>query len=144
MRRLITEYTADGDDIACGDYDFMILERTWGFDESIGLAPLEAAGFQVAVLKITPTLLGLPVNRKRKYMLLIKASVLQWAPEIRAQGRQESFEHLFQRDVVMRGDDLARASQQDIEDYRDEAVAARSLPATRRSGRTLGQLETNQ
>ena len=100
--------------LACGDYDFMVLECTWGFDESIGLAPMEAAGFQVAVLKIAPTLLGLPVYRERKYMLLTKTSVLQWAPEISAQGHQESFEHLFRRDVVMRGGDLARATRQGI------------------------------
>ena len=121
--------------LACvDDIDFLLLECTIGFEEKVGLAPLFAF-FELVVLRISPTHLGFPANRPRKYMLLTKRTKLRWRRGIVEVGHQVAFMTLFARDVVMRGEALARAPASYIACYIERLAEKRGFPKTRAHGR---------
>ena len=120
-------------EILAADYDFCILECTAHFDVT-GLAVLQPK-YLLTCLNICPRALGFPATRLRKYMLLTKCSSLRWRQSIVSMGHAEAFRALFNRKVVLCGDDLLRASDNEAFAYHDTLRMARGLPAWRRSGR---------
>ena len=77
--------------------DFLIIECVSAFDHQ-GLAHLLSPAFTMAVLDFSPTLVGLPVERHRKYMLCISRR-LRWNLPDGCQNHQQFFTELFEKDV---------------------------------------------
>ena len=113
--------------------DCVILENTANFDVA-GLAPLQSM-YTILVLKFSPTLLGVPATRMRKYMVLIKRCKLQWRPELERFGLQIAFQKLFERKIMIGAVDLLRASKEDVQAYKNTFLQRSHLPALRASGR---------
>ena len=114
-------------------YDWLILECTGLFDES-GLVPLHP-WYKVVTLKFSPTLLGFPCSRIRKYMLLTRHGVLKWRRQILDVGHMQAFKMIFSRRVQLGGVDMARAPAHMVENYKMQLCEARGLPPLRSSGR---------
>ena len=123
-------------EVVLNAYDWLILECTALFDED-GLAPLRP-WYRVVTLKFSPVLLGFPVSRMRKYMLLTRHGVLKWRCEIESAGHMNAFKAIFAQTVCLEGVDLARAPQEKLEEMRQHMIKKRSLPATRSSGKPWG------
>eukprot|EP00974_Lingulodinium_polyedra_P037811 3625927-Lingulodinium_polyedra.AAC.1 len=58
-------------------FDWVCIECVTAFDDEAGLAALRGT-FNVHVLRIDPSLLGMPCKRLRKYMLLTRARAIIW------------------------------------------------------------------
>jgi hypothetical protein len=116
------------------DEDWVIVECVTSFDHSM-LEKLLGDRFSLTVLNFSPTLLGIPVMRKRKYMILLKKGSLQWDSSIAGLGPQGAFELLVARKVTISGDCLCRAPCTEVSDSVATLVVKRGFPTKRRSGR---------
>ena len=84
----------------------VIVENVIGFEESV-LESLVGPVFKMYTYQMTPTQTGVPVERKRKYMILLHTQ-LRWNTELLGEDHQLQYEQLFACPVRIRGDDLAR------------------------------------
>ena len=122
--------------------DLILVECVLNFDDTM-LAELFAEDYDLLTLRVSPTLLGEPVERGRKYMILLRKEKLEWHPAIakanaveRGSLRLESaFSRLFARTLRMSGDMKFRAPQDDIAARLQTLAAAKKLPRATRSGR---------
>ena len=80
--------------------DFIVVECVSHFDD-IALQEIMKPVFQLTCLHVTPRLFGEPVDRPRKYMILISKRRLRWDESIRRDGHQVAFERLFARKMKM-------------------------------------------
>ena len=115
---------------------FAIVECVIGFDDEF-LAEIFDGHFSLTTLRITPTMLGDPIQRHRKYMILFSdSSKLQWHPSILKFGSpQAAFEKLFARNIIMDCDERLRAPAEDIASNHKVLAVRRGMPEVRRSGR---------
>ena len=113
-------------------YDLVIFECVREFDES-GLEPF-AEHYAIQSLTFSPTPLGLPCSRMRKYMMMALKASFEWIPEVGSFGARAMFEALFARSLQLYGHQLFAAPQAKIEEMRAQMVEARGMPAKRRSG----------
>ena len=111
------------------NFDFIIIENTALFDES-GLEPL-LEYYDKVTLKFSPVLLGIPVQRVRKYMILTRRGVLQWRDEVTKLGHMQAFKLVFGRRVMMKGVDMARAPAEMLGAYKQEMCDRRGMTRTR-------------
>ena len=114
-------------------FDFIILECTANFDVR-GLSPFQHL-YEIVVLTFSPTLLGFPATRLRKYMMLIRRSHFRFLPEAAEYGHYELFEKLFGRTVELKGVDMSRAPDHDVDVYKRAMALQRGMPLVRNSGR---------
>ena len=114
-------------------YDLVIFECVREFDES-GLEPF-AEHYAIQSLTFSPTPLGLPCSRMRKYMMMALKSSFEWIPEVGSFGARAMFGALFTRSLQLYGHQLFAAPQAKIEEMRAQMVEARGMPAKRRSGK---------
>ena len=103
-------------------WDFMIFECTQHLDHR-GLEPLLTWYTSVAFC-FSPTLLGFPCTRVRKYMLLIRSTRYKFIDEATEFGHYELFEVIFGRRVVMKGVDLCRATPEDLQNHKNVLATA--------------------
>ena len=118
---------------AAGEH-FIVVECVMNFDHEM-LEELFDGEFKLSVLVISPTLFGDPVERRRKYMILLAEDKLKWHPAVENMGIQESFDKLFKRSMVMKGCDRLRAPQEQVAKDIRRRACDRGLPATQASGR---------
>ena len=119
-------------EIAIAQWDFIILECTQHFDIR-GLEPL-AVWYTYADFCFSPTLLGFPCSRVRKYMMLIHKARYKFIQQATDFGHYKLFEMVFGRSVVMKGIDLCRAPAEDLQKRKDELATERRMPLVRASG----------
>ena len=111
--------------------DFFIVECTPVFDDML-LSQLLRGVYNLACLKVCPSLFGLPMTRDRKYMIATAKS-MQWDSEVLAVGHQQAFERLLARQVEMQGDEMLRAPADEISKFVAALAAVRKLPPKRSS-----------
>ena len=114
-----------------GNEDLVVVENVMLFDD-MTLAKLMSPRFDVVCLKVCPTLLGLPIQRQRKYMLLVSKK-LKWLPSVTAMGYQKAFEKLFARGIGMHGDQMMRAPEAEVREIIQKMATAQGLPLHRQS-----------
>ena len=105
-----------------------------GFDRQM-LEELLAQDYSLAVLKFSPTLFGEPVERIRKYMVLLKERALEWHPAIQQHGVEESFLNFFARTMRMTGTSKFRDPAEEISAYLEDQALRQKLPSRTRSGK---------
>ena len=76
--------------------DIIIVECVCQFDSDL-LAELFAAEYTLDCVQFSPTLFGEPVERQRKYMVMLRRGRVEWHPVIAEKGVQDSFLRLFAR-----------------------------------------------
>ena len=114
-------------------YDFIILECTAHFDTR-GLEPFEHL-YHIVVLTFSPTLLGFPASRVRKYMMLLNKKRWRFMLQAEEFGHMKLFEALFGRRVVLNGWQMCRAPTEKVENYLALMAERRGMPPRRASGR---------
>ena len=87
--------------------------------------------YSIHVLHFSPTCIGLPTERRRKYMVVISREHAALNSEVCEMGVQHALEMAFGREVAMNGDALLRAPAAVLADYTKELARARNLPSTR-------------
>ena len=116
------------------DEDYVIIENVCSFpvDE---IEALLGSRFSMRVLMITPVMGGMPVNRRRMYMLLINKARWQWRKGLGDdQSCQEAYEALFTEPCVLTGEDMCRAPPELILSHRETSAVARGMPRKRLRG----------
>ena len=116
-----------------GDESFCVVECVPNFDHGT-LALLMEDKFDLFCLRVCPSMLGLPILRERKYMILLKKQKIVWEPKVLELGHQAAFQLLFGRFVVMSGDQMLRAPNHAVQAFIAKKAERRGLPRTRRSG----------
>lgn len=114
--------------------DVIVGECVLGFDHESFFDFLRDA-YDLSLLKLSPTLIGEPAERQRKYMILLKRDRLKWLPCIEDYGVEDAFYRIFARRCCMLGQEKFRAPQQELDVYLESAVAKRHLPPHSRSGK---------
>lgn len=114
-------------------YSFVLFECTQTFDDVEGLSPF-LDHYEAVTLKFSPTMLGLPISRVRKYMVLIRKDTLKWRAGIAEAGHLTMFKKIFGRSIKLHGVDLLRAPTTSINLARDALAVKRAMPP-RRSGK---------
>ena len=114
--------------------DAIVVECVPGFDHQM-LEELLAQDYSLAVLKFSPTLFGEPVERIRKYMVLLKKRALEWHPAIQQHGVEESFLNFFARTMRVTGTSKFRAPAEEISAYLEDRALRQKLPSRTRSGK---------
>ena len=114
------------------DEDFFVAECVTSFDDET-LAELLDGKYSLYTLRACPTLFGLPIARDRKYMVCLSKR-RSWHPAIHANGPAQSFQKLFERQVMMRGDELLRAPVSKQNEFLSKLATQRNLPPFRSSG----------
>ena len=89
------------------DEAFVIGECVLGFDDA-SFAELMSPRFDMVTLVVSPVLFGDPVERIRKYMILLDRTKLKWDETIIKKGHQAAFEVLFARAMRLAGTAKAR------------------------------------
>eukprot|EP00971_Amphidinium_carterae_P352820 6492741-Amphidinium_carterae.1 len=113
----------------------VIVENVDAFDES-ALELFLGDYFHIASLQISPTRVGWPVERRRKYIVMLAKASLAWHPFVDAIGHQGAFDTLFGMSCPdgLQGCDLMRADAEEVARAIKHLAEQRNLPATRRSG----------
>lgn len=114
--------------------DVILVECTLAFD-SKSLRELFEKEYTLEVLRVSPTLFGEPVERQRKYMLLIRKDKLQWCRSVADHGAEKVFYQVFARTFHMLGQEKFRAPQTEVAEHLQDCVQQRRLPPASRSGR---------
>ena len=117
-----------------GGEQFIVVECVTDFDDEL-LAEIFEGVFSMTTLRCSPTLFGDPVERRRKYMVLL-ANGMRWHASITQLDPQEAFEKLFGRKIITDCNSRLRAPAAEIQNYTSKLAAKRGLPATRRSQRS--------
>eukprot|EP00971_Amphidinium_carterae_P002914 57128-Amphidinium_carterae.1 len=112
----------------------VIIENVIGFEERV-VERLLGAHFDVQVIVVSPTTLGLPVERRRKYLVLLSRSMRKWRRGIT--DHQACFEALFGSTCSsnLSGDHFMRARSEDIASAIEKMAHSRNMPLKSRSGR---------
>eukprot|EP00975_Prorocentrum_lima_P007595 1629839-Prorocentrum_lima.AAC.1 len=63
---------------------------------------------------MSPVLLGDPVRRPRKYVVLLRKDRLQWQEHVLRHGLQQCFEEIFRREVLLPGFARLRAPEESV------------------------------
>eukprot|EP00438_Fugacium_kawagutii_P018544 Skav204349 [mRNA] locus=scaffold3936:119677:121146:+ [translate_table: standard] len=113
--------------------DVLVVECVWGFDSDKTAEFLEEY-YSMTVLRISPTLFGEPVERQRKYMLLLKKDKLAWL-ECVALDVQQAFDRLFARAIRMLGEQKFRSPKVDTVHHLASQIEKRRMPACSRTGK---------
>lgn len=115
-----------------GGEDFIVVECTLGFDDE-ALEHVLKKRFTLTTLLVSPTLFGDPVDRQRKYMVLLRKGQLAWLPEVAnfEGGAQGSFERIYAREMAMSGIGRFRAPQHLIDEHIERMAMQRGLPKRR-------------
>ena len=82
--------------------DMIIVECVIGFDSDM-LGELFRDSYNLEVLRVSPTLFGEPVERQRKYMILLKKDKLRWLPEVAQYGVEHAFLSFVCKDHALVG-----------------------------------------
>ena len=139
--------------------DVAVCENTPAFDVET-LSQMVAGTYDVAVLKLSPTVLGEPVERKRLYIILLRRDTRRWKADLighaaaasaaktarsttsggkRCQGLdkqlQRLFEQTFKRNVVMTVGDKFRAPEFSVRNFVERLAESNNLPPTTASGK---------
>jgi len=91
--------------------------------------------YDLAVLSFSPTLLGKPYARKRKYMILTLRSSLTWRPWATARSHCDVFSDTFGMKVMTSGAIFFRAPDDEVQEWIKAMAMKRGLPTVRSSGR---------
>eukprot|EP00971_Amphidinium_carterae_P302844 6017400-Amphidinium_carterae.2 len=112
-----------------------IVENVDAFDES-ALEFFLGEHFHIASLHISPTIVGLPIERRRKYIVMLSKACLAWHPFVDAVGHQAAFDMLFAMSCPdsLCGSDFMRADTDEVARVIKQHAETRNLPPTRRSG----------
>ena len=113
--------------------DCFVVECVPGFCDAL-LADLLQESYDLVCLRICQSQFGIPVTRDRKYMLFT-SKAMRWDSVIADMGHQEAFDKFFGRRVLMRGDEMLRASPAEVQTVVNAMALARGYPETRSSGR---------
>ncbi|CAK8998033.1 unnamed protein product [Durusdinium trenchii] len=119
----------------------LLIECTATFDDQL-LAELLCESFELHTFHVTPALFGEPVDRQRKYMLLLNRSQLTFRDCVRASGIEPSFQRLFACSRVMNGIDKFRAPENEVKDVIAAAASKRCLPPHSSSGKAWSCFQT--
>ena len=111
--------------------DVIIVECTPHFQHQ-HLRTIMEDSYQLAVLQISPELLGFPVKRVRKFMILTKSATTKMDTEVEVAGVDATFKRLFAHRVVARGSFFWRAPEPAVKSYIERCATARSLPVKKR------------
>ena len=114
--------------------DAVLVECVMQFDHEL-LAELFDDLYELTVLRVSPSLFGLPVERQRKYMVLLAKHRVKWIKEVAEFGPEKAFHSIVAKKVVMSCRDHLRAPPAAIQAYIASLAEKRSMPETRRSGR---------
>ena len=87
--------------------------------------------YELLVLKLNPTQLGLPVSRPRQYMLLVHKEKLKIRPGITSENIQSLYLQVFEGKSDLVGPDMCRAPEEEKKMYVEEAALERGLPRQR-------------
>ena len=123
-----------------GKESAFVAECVAPFDHVL-LGEIFSKHFSLHVLHISPTLFGEPVERQRKYMLLLAKDKLRWHPKVARLGVQVSFERLFSRVLKMKGTDKFRAPDVVVAEHLTAMAAKAGLPERRRNGQVWSSFE---
>ena len=112
--------------------DAVVLENVKGFDLEVlrDLLP----GYRMSVVETCPSDLGIPISRRRLYMIFLREATTSWTEEVQINGVQMTYNQCFHRVVSMYGDTLLRASVEDVSTRVAALASARGLPMERSSG----------
>ena len=116
-----------------GQEAFCIVECVESFDAPM-MAELFDGIFEMIDLHINPTMFGDPIERARRYMILVNPQQLQWHEAITRHGHQAAFELLFARSQNLTAMDRWRAPPEAVDAHNNDVAAVNGLPP-RRSGR---------
>ena len=127
--------------------DCILCENTPAFDLKT-LAELTAEKWHMQVIRVSPTLFELPVERKRIYILLLRkgkwrfqglvasaSSQKQADDETNFFLLQEQFDSIFQRNIVMTAGSQFRAPETCKQQHVEVLAEAQKLPPTTASGK---------
>ena len=115
--------------------EIVVVECVWLFDFE-GMEELTQDLYSWVVLDLSPVNLGLPISRRRKYMVGLHKRARQWHPAFLREGSvQQAFQRLLHRQVVMKGQDMLRASPQYLQRHSMYVAATRGLPPSRPCGK---------
>ena len=114
--------------------DMIIVECVIGFDSDM-LGELFRDSYNLEVLRVSPTLFGEPVERQRKYMILLKKDKLRWLPEVAQYGVEHAFCRLFARTMHLSGQEKFRAPEHEIQEHRFDVAAKKQMPKYDARGR---------
>ena len=114
--------------------DIIIVECVCHFDSDL-LAELFAAEYTLDCGQFSPTLFGEPVERQRKYMVMLRRGRVEWHPVIAEKGVQDSFLRLFARTLRMSCQSKFTATQEERASYLEACAVSRRLPARTRTGK---------
>ena len=113
--------------------DFCIAECVEHFEHSAfdGLMAM----YHMEWLIISPCEIGLPAQRRRKFMIFLKKDKLRWHPDV-AQNVKDAFLTLFGMQVEpgLTGTTYFHAPRRWIDENKTKQARTRGLPATRRHG----------
>lgn len=113
---------------------FVLVECVKGFDHET-MEKLFDGIFKLTVIRVSPSLYGLPTERKRKYMVLLATDKLKWIAPIETQGPENVYHSIFGRKRNMTAEDHLRAPSSEIAASIAKQATDRGLPQQRRSGR---------
>lgn len=112
--------------------DIMIVENVMLFDEAM-LGELTSSMYDVCVLPVSPRDFGWPVNRARKYMILLKRGRIGWDEAV-ASDPLSAFKLLFHRPLRLDGRVLWRAPEDVVDMIHSNMARRRNLPARQLDG----------
>ena len=120
--------------------DAVIAENTLQFDLA-SLQEMVASHFTVDVLRVSPSLVGEPVERQRLYIIFLKRGKRQWSRRLVSEcekenkSLQEYFESIFARRVSMLPDEKFRAPAEAVRSAIKKMEESQRLPPTTSSGK---------
>ena len=114
--------------------DIIICECVDLFDDTM-LRTLSSHIWSWVTLIICPSHLGIPVQRRRKWMIGLKRSTRRWHAGVLQAGVEETFAHIFHKPISLPGHALLRAPVDRVETYLKRLAAARGLPPLKSNGR---------
>ena len=113
------------------DEDYIIVENVARFPSRC-LEELLGQRFALRKLVVSPIDLGVPVHRKRQYMLMVNTQRWRWPEDLADdQSCQEAYMKMFGCSSDLTAQDLCRAPPGVLSAYREECALARGLPHKR-------------
>ena len=87
--------------------------------------------YELLVLKLNPTQMGIPVSRPRQYMLLVRKDRLKIRPGITSENIQSLYSRIFKCESELVGPDMCRATEEEKRTFVEEVALERGLPRKR-------------
>ena len=112
--------------------DIMIIENVMPFDEAM-LGELTSRLYDMHVFPVSPRDFGWPVNRARKYMVLLKRGRIAWDEAV-ASDPLSAFKLLFHRPLRLDGRAFWRAPEDVVDKHHANMARRRNLPARQLDG----------